>query len=127
MISAFEMAVENGSLKDASTLLGDEYRDQYHPSKAAAMRSLFAYTRRHRDIHLFTRIHEVEIDSNERLARAVVLAAMTGKPVDTEQQLLTLKADLYRFELSLAWDDGEHGWRIINSRWQRADLGLLTR
>ena len=91
------------------------------------MRSLFAYTRRHRDIHLFTRIHEIEMAPDQRLARTVVLAAITGKPVDTEQQLLALKADLYRFELDLACDDNEHGWHIISSRWQRADLGFLTR
>jgi len=91
------------------------------------MRSLFAYTRRHRDIHLFARIHEIEIAPDQRLAGAVVLAAITGKPVDTEQQLLALKADLYRFELNLARNDNEHGWHIISSRWQRADLGFLTR
>ena len=56
-------------------------------------------------------------------AEAVVYVAMTGVPIESMDALISLKADLYRFELGLVEDGGE--WRIIRSRWERVDPRVL--
>ena len=83
------------------------------------MRTLFGITQRHRDIHLFTVTKTIELTPQQDSATAVVFVAMTGVPVESMDALISLKADLYRFELGLAQEDGE--WRILSSRWERVD------
>ena len=53
----------------------------------------------------------------------VVYVAMTGVPVESIDALISLKADLYRFELGLLEEGGE--WRVIRSRWKRVDPRVL--
>ncbi|MGB5201747.1 MAG: hypothetical protein WBR56_17785, partial [Sedimenticolaceae bacterium] len=54
VIEALEQAVEAGSLQEAGALLHPLYKDRQHPSKQAALGSLWAYRQRHRAIHLFS-------------------------------------------------------------------------
>ena len=76
-------------------------------------------------LHLFSRIQEVEVFSADTRATAVVQVAMTARPVEAPEILLQLKADLYRFEVQLAWDQDEEAWRIVGSSWRRANLAAL--
>jgi hypothetical protein len=124
-IESLEAALEDGSLSDASDWIGRGYRDRYHPDKRAAVRTLFGYLQRHKNLHLFSRIQEVEVSSGGTRATAVVQVAMTAQPVESPEILLRLKADLYRFEVQLAWDRDEGAWRIIGSDWRRAKLAGL--
>jgi hypothetical protein len=58
-------------------------------------------------------------------ARAVVLAALAGSPVDGTDGLARLDGDLYRFEIELA-DEGD-GFRVTSAAWQPVGLeALLT-
>lgn len=123
LIGLMEESVETGSIRQAADLLDTRYTDPLHGNKAAAMRTLFGITRRHRGIHLFTLIREVELTPTQEAANAIVYVAMTGVPVESMQALISLKADLYRFELGLVEKDGE--WLILSSRWERADPRLL--
>jgi hypothetical protein len=124
-IESLETALEAGSLSDASDWIGNAYRDRYHPDKRAAVRTLFGYLQRHKNLHLFSRIQEVEVFSGDTQATAVVQVAMTARPVEAPEILLQLQADLYRFEVQLAWDQDEEAWRIIGSSWRRANLAAL--
>jgi hypothetical protein len=124
-IESLETALEAGSLSEASDWIGSAYRDRYHPDKRAAVRTLFGYLQRHKNLHLFSRIQEVEVFSGDTRATAVVQVAMTARPVESPEILLQLKADLYRFEVQLAWDQDEAAWRIIGSSWRRANLAGL--
>jgi len=127
VISDFEAAVESGSITDAAPFIGATYKDKYHPNKRAAVRSLFGYMRRHKNVHLFARIQEVEVNESLGTARAVVQVAMTGEPVESEARLIALKADLYRFQLDMRWDEDEDVWGITAAEWKRANLGGLAR
>ena len=124
-IESLEAALEAGSLSDASDWIGGGYRDRYHPDRRAAVRTLFGYLRRHQNLHLFSRIQEVEVLPDGTRATAVVQVAMTAQPVESPEALLRLKADLYRFEVQFAWDQEEDAWRIIGSNWRRANLAGL--
>lgn len=123
LIGLMEESVEAGSVRQAADLLHSRYTDQRHRGKPAAMRTLFGVMRRHRDIHLFSLVRSVELTPQQDAATAVVFVAMTGVPVESLQALISLKADLYRFELGLVEEDGE--WRILSSRWERVDPRLL--
>lgn len=125
VIVAMETAIEAGSLKEASAWLGADYSDSHHPDRRSAVRTLLGYLYRHKHIHLFTRIQQIDIDPGGTRAKAAVLVAMTGQPIDDPERLLALKAGLYRFELDFTLDQNEDAWLINHSRWQRADLGVL--
>lgn len=125
LIESMELALESGSVTDAAQWIAANYADSYHPNKRAVVRSLFGYTRRHRNIHLFTRIQQIEVEADRSVANAVVQVAMTAQPVDSVERLVALKADLYRFEVDFAWDEAEERWLIGHSRWKRANLAAL--
>jgi hypothetical protein len=125
LVSSMQSAIERGSLGDASELLAENYRDNVHADRKAAIRSLFVYLRRNRNIHLFVRVSDIRMQEEGKRARMVAYAAMTAKPVDSPQGLIPLKADLYRFDVDLQLDDGE--WRFLSARWRPAllsDLGI---
>jgi len=124
-IESLQAAVEAGSLSEASGWIAGNYRDRYHPDKRAAVSALFRYTRRHKNLYLFSRIQEVEILPGGTRATAVVQVAMTAQPVESAQTLLQLKADLYRFDVQLAWNEDENTWQVTGSSWKRANLGGL--
>jgi len=123
LIDAVEQSVEAGLVRKAVNFLHAAYTDPRHTSRQAAGRTLFGITRRHRGIHLFTLTKTVELTPQQDSATAVVFVAMTGIPVESVEALISVKADLYRFDLVLVEEEGE--WRILSSRWQRVDPRVL--
>lgn len=123
VVAAMETAVEGGSMQQAAELLDSQYKDRWHTNRAMAIRSLLGLTRRHSNIHLFSVIKAVEVLPQGDAASALVYVAMTGIPVESIDALVSLKADLFRFEIQLKEADGE--WRIVSSEWERVDPGSL--
>jgi hypothetical protein len=119
LIDAMEQSVEAGSVREAISFLHADYKDPRHTDRQAAGRTLFGISQRHRDIHLFTLTKTVELTPQQDSATAVVFVAMTGIPVESVEALISVRADLYRFELVLVEEEGD--WRILSSRWQRVD------
>ena len=119
LIDTVEQSIEAGSVRKTVNLLHADYTDPRHTGRQAASRTLFGIMQRHRDIHLFTLTKTVELTPQQDSATAVVFVAMTGIPVESVEALISVKADLYRFELALVEEEGE--WRILSSRWQRVD------
>lgn len=122
-IAGFVDAVEEGELRRAGEVLDPSYRDARHSDKRGAVASLFWYVRQNRQLHLFTLVSDIAIDPAAGTARTVVFAAMAGVPVESVEALISVKADLYRFEVDWRTVDGT--WRVVSSRWQRADLSAL--
>ncbi|MEZ5588572.1 MAG: hypothetical protein R3E46_15995 [Sedimenticolaceae bacterium] len=122
-IGALQQAVQDGSLKQAAGYLHPNYQDERHANKAAALRSLFAYLRRHDAIHLFVRITSIEVAPQQQTAQAVAYVAMAGVPVASVETLVSVEADLYRFELQLEEYDGS--WIVRRADWRRADVRAL--
>jgi hypothetical protein len=121
VIAAMQTSVESGSIRQASELLDAQYRDRRHANKRMAVRSLLGLTQRHRGIHLFALIESVTIAPEQNAADAIVYVAMTGVPVESMEALISLKADLYRFDVRLNEIDG--AWRIVGSDWRRVEPG----
>ncbi len=120
MIGAAETAAEARDAASLSKLVDDAYRDEYGYDRRAVVNIARAYMLRNQQIHLFTVIKSVDLVQPGR-ARAEVLVAMTGRPVDRADQLVDLRAELMRFQVELN-DDGEGRWRVTGASWRRAEL-----
>lgn len=108
-------AKDLGGLKD---LLSDAYHDDAGQDKRAIFGLLFLQFRRHESIHLLTHIDRIDVRPPQ--ATATVFAAMAGRPIAGADDLPSLRADLYRFDLTLV---EEHGtWRVAKSTWRPATL-----
>jgi hypothetical protein len=125
LIDGMELAVESGSVKSAAEWLHNDYADRWHPDRRAAVRSLFGYLRRHDDIHLLTVIRSITVTPAQDTANAVVYLAMSGTPVESPETLISVKADLYRFDLELAVVDGD--WRVLSAHWAPATEAAFAR
>lgn len=123
-IDGLVAAVETGSVREVAAFLHPEYRDEWHPNRAAAVRSLLGYLRRHSSIHLFTLVKSLDIAQDHGRAETAVYVAMTGVPAESVETLVALRADLYRFDVG--WKKAvDGGWQITTARWVRADLSVL--
>ena len=123
LLDDFVEAVETRALRDATELLADDYHDRYHGNRAAAMRSLLAYTQRQRQLHLFRYVDGIDVETGSSRARAVVYVAITRVPAETRETLVSMNAELYRFDIEMRVDDGR--WRVVTAAWGRAGLSSL--
>ncbi len=112
---AFAEAKDLAGLKD---LVSDAYRDDAGQDKRAILGLLFMQFRRHESIHLLTRIDRVDVQPPQ--ATATVFTAMAGRPIPSADDLPSLRADLYRFDLTLVDERGT--WRVTKSAWRPAVL-----
>jgi hypothetical protein len=108
-------AKDLGGLKD---LISDAYRDDAGQDKRAIMGLLFLHFRRHESIHLFTRIDRIEV--LQTTISATVYTAMAGRPIPGAADLPIVRADLYRFDLTLAKEG--RAWRVTAASWRPATL-----
>lgn len=117
MLAEAETDVEG---RDAGAVL-EHVSERYHDAEGRDrqdLHRLIAYLiLRNQQIHLLTRVQEVEILSPEG-ARARVLVAMAGHPIGGPELLTELRADLYRFDFTLALEND--AWRVVDSAWERA-------
>ena len=119
-IEAIASAMEAGEVKQVGENIADDYRDNRHPDKRSAIATLFWYLRQHRSIHLFTLVRSLQLDDSDQTARSVVMVAMAGMPIVSRDSLVSLSADLYRFDVTWRYEAGH--WRVTGSQWQRATL-----
>jgi hypothetical protein len=117
MLSSMETAIQQRSLDKVKSLVSPDYKDEWHPNRRAALRSLLFYFQGHTSIHLLTRVSELAISDDEKTATLVVFVGMAGKPIENADYLVALNADLFRFEVDLV-NDGDD-WLVAGTSWQR--------
>jgi hypothetical protein len=108
---------ETGTLRQ---MISDKYSDSQGQDKRAIEAILRYYFLRNESIHLFIRIQSIAFPQLAQ-AQAVVLVAMAGQPIAGAQELERLRADLHRFEITLASENKE--WKVIRAEWRRAEPG----
>jgi len=124
LVATAEQAVEAGSLKRAAPLVAAGYRDERGNDRRTIVRLLFGYLQRHRNIHLLTRIADIQLGPQPDQAAMRLYVAMSGTPIASLDALDGgARADLYRFDLQLV--DGEDGWQVSAASWRRARLSEL--
>ena len=120
-IEAGVQAGENRSVDDLSELIHPDYRDQKGYNRKQLGKLLRAYFFRHKNIHLFTRIDEIELlTANEASVRLHV--AMAGTVISDVTALSGLSARIYRFELLLF---KQEEWLLRHANWAPASVSDL--
>lgn len=117
-IEAGVTAAEARSSSDLADLIHEKYRDQKGYAKKSLTGLLRAYFLRHKNIHLFTKIDEIELLSDNQ-AMVRLHLAMAGSVISNVGALSTVRARLYRLELSLE-RDGE--WLLRHAGWAPASI-----
>ena len=118
VITAIELAAEQKSATTVIEYLANDYNDKHHQKRQQVIRSLLGYFYRKKNIFLFSRISNIKLDPNdETKAEASVIMAMTATQVDAAEKLLTLKADIYRFDIKVSSIYGS--WLITTGSWKK--------
>lgn len=107
---------ESGVLRQ---MISEKYSDSQGQDKKTVESILRYYFLRNESIHLFTRIQQITIPQPDA-AQAIVMVAMAGQPIVDARELERLRADLHRFEITLARENGE--WKVTRAEWRRAEL-----
>ena len=114
-------AAENRSVDGLSGLVHANYLDQQGRNRDQLGLLLRAYFFRHKSIHLFSRIDNIEI-LDENRANVVLHVAMAGTVISDVNALAALSARIYRFELQLI---KQGDWLLRHASWAPATLGAF--
>jgi hypothetical protein len=121
-IEAGVQAGENRSVDNLSELIHLDYLDQKGFNRTQLGKLLRVYFFRHKNIHLFTRIDEIELlTENEASVRLHV--AMAGTVISDVNALSSLSARVYRFELQIV---KQEEWLLRYASWAPASIGDLA-
>lgn len=120
MIGAGEAAVEARSIMTSMGFVSSDYQDKHGRRKQEIKRLIAGYIMRNKSIHLLTRIQQVALNEDNTRADVVLYAGMAGVPLTDSDQLARIRADLYRFDLSVILEDGD--WRVTSGSWHAARL-----
>lgn len=111
-------AAERRSPADLTQMIHDSYLDQRGYNKQQVRSLLRVYFLRHKNIHLFTRIGEIELLGDNQ-ATAWLHVAMAGSVISDIDAISALRARIYGFELRLV-KQGE--WLLQHASWKPASL-----
>ena len=117
LISAGEVAAESRDISGVLDLISERYRDERGLDRQAVKRIVAGQFLTHQSIHLLVQTDAVRLLTPTR-AEALTYVAMSGTRIDGPDDLLGLRADLYRFDLELEIEDGD--WRITGGQWRKA-------
>jgi hypothetical protein len=118
LLARAEIAVEERDLNTLKGFVSDDYADERGDDKRAIHAILAYHFLRNRSVHLLTRVQSVTVLAPER-AQATLLVAMAGRRIQSAEQLVGLRADLFRFEFALVREGRD--WRVESAAWRRAE------
>jgi hypothetical protein len=119
VLAEIEAAAERANVRAMKDHVSESYGDNAGNDKRRLAQIVAFHLARNRTIHLLTRIPLVEFPAPGE-ARALAFVAMAGSPIEGPEALLSLRADLYRFELWLRDEDGD--WRVSSAAWRPAEV-----
>jgi hypothetical protein len=117
-IAGAEEAAEEKDLSRLKDVISERYSDASGNDRAMLVRMLQLRFLQARSIHLLVRVPAIHLPAPDR-AEATVLVGMASSPIAGPQQLASLSADVYRFELVLA-QEGSATWRVVSASWSPA-------
>lgn len=119
LVSRAEQAAEDHDLSVLRDSVSDDYQDSRGYNRQTVLRLVQGMLLRNRNIHLLSLVREVRVEEGEAYAR--VLVAMAGRPIESTDALLNMRAELMRFDVRLALEGDE--WRVRAVDWERAAAG----
>lgn len=118
MLGAGEEAVEARSIMTVLGFISSDYRDKLGRQKMDIQRLAAGYMFRNKSIHLLTRVQQIALSDDNNQADVILFVGMSGVPMKAVEQLQFVRADLYRFDLSVRLEDGD--WRVTAGSWRQA-------
>lgn len=115
-----KIAEEYAEKRDARAikkLISDVYTDEEKRTKNDLVRVAAGYFLRHKTVHLFTHIGSVTFPGKDS-AELQLFVAMAGRPITGADMLLDIRADLYRFDMTLTKEGKE--WQLSSAQWRQA-------
>ena len=119
-LAAIEAAAGERDVDGVRSRISDAYADARGNDKAELVQVAAFHLLRNQAVYTLSRVRSVEL-GEPGSAQADVLVALAGKPIDDAEALLTVNADLYRFDVSLR-EEEPGTWRVTSSSWQPATL-----
>ncbi|RIL06394.1 MAG: hypothetical protein DCC71_07015 [Proteobacteria bacterium] len=117
VLADLEAAAEARDVAALKEHLSADYRDAHGNDRRAVAGIATMHFLQHESVHLLVRVRGVERVADGE-ARALALVAMAGTRIESAEWLESLRADLYRFELTLRDEDGD--WRVASAAWSPA-------
>lgn len=109
-------SAEERKWRSFTDYVSDDYMDDRGLSKDEVQAIITRYILANQRIHILKRVAKISVDEPDR-ARAVVYAAMAGQPVSGPEELPSITADIYRFEIELRpTEDGT--FRVTRGDWR---------
>jgi hypothetical protein len=118
-LDAVVAAVRERNIKPVAASVSEQYTDSDGNDKKQIVAQVRVQFLLHPNLYLIAKITSVECPEPGR-ASAVVYAAMASVPAGGLPDLRNFSAEVYRFELTLADDDGT--WRVRRAAWNPATV-----
>ncbi|MDH3280319.1 MAG: hypothetical protein OEQ18_04220 [Gammaproteobacteria bacterium] len=115
-----EEAAERRDIGALAELVADGYQDDNGYDRRALLQLAQAYLMGHHSIHLLLREQSIELVTPQR-AEVAVLVAMAGEPLESADQLINVRADLFKFEIVFV-RTGNEQWQVASAGWHRAGV-----
>ncbi len=116
LLDQLETAVEEQDVAAVRQGLSPSFRGPDELDRAGAL-GLLQLRLRRSPPHLLVRVDQLEV-TGDGLGHVQLLVAMAALPISGPEALPHLEADLYRFDLQLAREDGRY--RVRAATWERA-------
>jgi len=114
-------AAETRDAADLAAMIHPDYQDAKGYNKKQLSSLLRAYFFRHKNIHLFYKIGNIELLTDNQ-AQVRMHVAMAGSVIADIDALSALRAQIYAFELSLVKQDE---WLLRQASWRAASVADL--
>lgn len=119
LISRAEQAAESRDISVFKDITADGYQDRRGLHRREILRIVQSVFLRNRKIHLLSVVRNLTVKGGSAHAR--VLVAMAGRPIESPEALLAMRARLMRFEVDFAREGDQ--WRVLSVDWQPAKAG----
>jgi hypothetical protein len=120
LIAKGEKAAEEKDIGTLKEIIHDGYTDKDGNKKPELVKLLAYHLLRHQSVHLLTRIRTIEFPQPKR-SEATVFVGMAAGSLGSIDDLLKMRADLYRVEVSLLEESPRH-WKVASASWRPAEL-----
>lgn len=120
LIAKGEKAAEEKDLGTLKDLLSDTYQDEQGNKKPEIMKILAFHLMRNASVHLLTRVRTIELPAPTN-AKATVYVGMAGGKLESLDDLLRYRADLYRVDFT-ATAEAPKQWKVTSAKWRPAEM-----
>jgi hypothetical protein len=115
VIDHMEKAVEARDVGDLMDYVSSQYRDAHGQGPDEAARYARGYFIANQNIHLLTRIEQIDFPSVQE-AHARVLVGMASREAEAGDAW-SLAADLHEFDIALVREGDD--WKVTYAKWKR--------